>query len=78
MGLDCQRDSIEIRRHLGYLPGDLALYPKLTGRETLEFFANLRGGVDWGHVESLAERLDADLSPARRRALDRQTARRWD
>lgn len=62
VGLDCQRDAVAIRAHLGYLPGDLALYPKLTGRETLTFFANLRGGVDWGFVEILAERLDADLT----------------
>lgn len=61
-GLDCQRDSVPIRAHLGYLPGDLAMYPKLTGRETLTFFANLRGGVDWSFVESLAARMDADLS----------------
>ena len=62
VGLDCQRHAVEIREHLGYLPGDLSLYPKLTGRETLRFFANLRGGVDWDHVEHLADRLDADLS----------------
>lgn len=62
VGLDCQRDSVAIRAHLGYLPGDLAMYPKLTGRETLTYFANLRGGVDWSFVESLAERLDADLT----------------
>ena len=62
VGLDCRRDAVEIRRHLGYLPGDLALYPNLTGRDTLQFFANLRGGVDWAEVEHLADRLDADLS----------------
>lgn len=62
VGLDCQADSVAIRAHLGYLPGDLALYPRLTGRETLTFFANLRGGVDWGLVDALAERLDSDLS----------------
>ncbi|MGB0114802.1 MAG: ABC transporter ATP-binding protein [Ilumatobacteraceae bacterium] len=62
VGLDCQRESVAIRSHLGYLPGDLAMYPKLTGRETLTYFANLRGGVDWAYVDTLAERLDADLS----------------
>ncbi len=62
VGLDCQRDTVSIRSHLGYLPGDLAMYPKLTGRETLTFFANLRGGVDWTFVDALADRLDANLS----------------
>ncbi len=62
LGLDSHRDSVEIRTHIGYLPGDLAMYPRLTGRDTLTYFANLRGGVDWAYVDELAERLDADLS----------------
>jgi ABC-2 type transport system ATP-binding protein len=61
-GLDTHRDSVEIRRHVGYIPGDLAMYPNLTGRDTLTYFANLRGGVDWGVVDALAERLESDLS----------------
>ncbi|MFV9673523.1 MAG: ABC transporter ATP-binding protein [Acidimicrobiia bacterium] len=62
VGLDSHSDSVEIRRHIGYVPGDLAMYPNLTGRDTITYFANLRGGVDWSYVDSLAERLDADLS----------------
>jgi len=62
LGMDCRRDSVAIRRRLGYVPGDLALYPSLTGRDTLTYFANLRGGVDWTYVDELAERLDADLA----------------
>lgn len=62
VGLDTHRYAVEIRRHIGYVPGDLAMYPNLTGRDTLTFFANLRGGVDWGYVDELAERLGADLS----------------
>ncbi|MDN4478612.1 ABC transporter ATP-binding protein [Demequina lignilytica] len=61
VGLDSRRDAVEIRRHLGFLPSDLALYPNLTGRETLQFLANLRGGVDWAWVDALADRFDADL-----------------
>jgi ABC-2 type transport system ATP-binding protein len=62
VGLDSHADSVEIRRFIGYVPGDLAMYPNLTGRDTLTYFANLRGGVDWGYVDTLADRLDADLS----------------
>jgi ABC-2 type transport system ATP-binding protein len=62
LGMDSHVKSVEIRRHIGYLPDDLALYPNLTGRDTLTYFANLRGGVDWGYVDRLAERLGADLS----------------
>ncbi len=61
VGLDCHDDAVAIRRHIGYLPGDLSMYPNLTGRDTLRYFANLRGGVDWSYVDALAERLDADL-----------------
>ncbi|WP_084075286.1 ABC transporter ATP-binding protein [Demequina sp. NBRC 110052] len=62
LGLDSRKDAVEIRRHLGFLPSDLALYPNLTGRQTLEFLAHLRGGVDWTWVDALADRLDADLT----------------
>ena len=62
LGMDTHESSVEIRNHIGYVPGDLAMYPNLTGKDTLTYFANLRGGVDWGYVDSLAARLDADLS----------------
>ena len=61
LGLDTHKKAVEIRKHIGYLPGDLAMYPNLTGRDTLTYFANLRGGVDRSYVDSLAERLHADL-----------------
>jgi ABC-2 type transport system ATP-binding protein len=62
LGMDSHEQSVELRSHIGYVPGDLAMYPNLTGRDTITYFANLRGGVDWDFVESLAERLDADLT----------------
>lgn len=62
LGMDSHEKALEIRDHIGYLPGDLALYPKLTGMETLRYFANLRGGVDWAYVDELSERLDSDLT----------------
>jgi ABC-2 type transport system ATP-binding protein len=61
LGLDTGRESVEIRRRVGFLPGDLALYPKLTGRTVLDYLAQLRGGVDARVRDSLAERFDADL-----------------
>jgi ABC-2 type transport system ATP-binding protein len=62
LGLDSRRDSVAIRRRCGYLPGELSLYGRLTGEETLRYFAGLRGGVDWAVVRDLAERLDCDLT----------------
>ncbi len=61
-GLDVHEQSKEIRRRIGYLPGDLALYEKLKGAEMLRYMGNLRGGVEWDHVRELAERLHSDLS----------------
>ncbi|MGB6003117.1 MAG: ABC transporter ATP-binding protein [Ornithinimicrobium sp.] len=62
LGLDARRGSAAIRARVGYLPGDLSLYPRLTGQQTLEFFAGMRGGVNWEVVTDLATRFDADLS----------------
>lgn len=62
LGLDSHRDSLAIRRRIGYLPGELALYENLTGAEVLRYLGHLRGGVDWKTVQELAARLDADLS----------------
>ena len=62
LGLDAREGSLEIRQQIGYVPGDLALYPKLTGKQTIDYFAGLRGGVDMSYVGELAERLQADLS----------------
>ncbi len=62
LGMDTHSKSVEIRKHIGYLPGDLAMYPNLTGHDTITYFANLRGGVDRAHVNELADRFDADLS----------------
>ncbi len=61
-GLDTRQNSLEIRGRIGYLPGELALYDKLTGAELLRYASYLRGGVDWKYVEELAIQLDYDLS----------------
>ena len=61
LGLDTITDSLEIRRRVGFLPGDFALYPKLTGRAMLDYLAELRGGVDPRVRDSLVERFGADI-----------------
>jgi ABC-2 type transport system ATP-binding protein len=61
LGLDARRGGVEARRRIGYLPGDLELYPKLTARETLTYLASLRGGVPAGAIERLGERLGLEL-----------------
>src|SRR6478672_5635882 len=61
LGLDTQAKSLEIRRRVGFLPGELALYPGLTGAAMLDYLAELRGGVERQVRDALAERFDADL-----------------
>ena len=61
MDLDVHADSLEVRRRVGFLPGDFALYPKLTGGEVLDYLAHVRGGVDRRVRDQLAERFDAQL-----------------
>ena len=61
LGLDSRRQSVEIRRRVGYLPGELALYEQLTPLELLEFLGHLRGAFDRQHVLALAERLGLEL-----------------
>jgi len=73
LGRDSHRETPAIQAHSGYLPGELSLYPSLTGRETLRYLANLRGGVDWGYAAELTERLDCDLE---RKVADLSTGNR--
>ena len=61
LGLDTVTESLEIRRRVGFLPGDLALYPKLTGRAMLDYLAQLRGGVDPRTRDALVDRFGADI-----------------
>jgi ABC-2 type transport system ATP-binding protein len=63
-GIGASDDPVAIHRRVGYLPGEWNLYDRLTGDETIRFFANLRGGVDRGYVDELVQRLDLD--PSRR------------
>jgi ABC-2 type transport system ATP-binding protein len=60
-GLDSRRDSLAIRARLGNLPGEFAYEPRRTGRELLEFLAQLRGMDDLGVAPALAKRFTADL-----------------
>ena len=47
-GIETTTDPVAIHRRIGYIPGEFALYDRLTGGQTIDYFANLRGGVDRG------------------------------
>src|SRR6202171_5307714 len=61
-GFDCWRQSLEIKRLVGYMPGEPALDPNLTGGQILEYFAHLRGGVDRAYLKQLIDRFELDIS----------------
>lgn len=61
LGLDCQRDSVELKRHIGYLPGELPQFGGWKGSEVVAYLAGLRGGVEPGDVRRIAERFELDL-----------------
>ncbi len=60
-GLDPAAESVEIHRRIGYLPGELALYPRLTGRQHLDRFARMRDLTDITFRDTLVERFHAEL-----------------
>ena len=60
-GLDPRADGTAVRRRVGYLPGELSLYDRLTARELLTHFAHLRGGTAAHPFAGLADRLDLEL-----------------
>jgi ABC-2 type transport system ATP-binding protein len=61
LGLDPRRDGVALRRRLGYLPGDLRLYERLTPRELFRYFGELRGLSSLDAAERLAQRFDLEL-----------------
>ena len=61
LGLDSVRDSMEIRRRTGYLPGDFVLPPQLTGAEALDWLASLRADRSPERRGELVERLGVEL-----------------
>ncbi len=61
-GRDCWREAAVAHRDLAYVSGEPALWPELTGAETLEFLARLRGGTDTAYRELLVERFQLDAN----------------
>jgi ABC-2 type transport system ATP-binding protein len=61
LGLDPRRDGVEVRRRVGYLPGDLRLADRMTAREQLDSLARLRGRVDVALRDQLCKRFGVVL-----------------
>jgi ABC-2 type transport system ATP-binding protein len=60
LGADPWSDAVALHRRLAYVPGDVNLWPKLTGGEVIDLFASLRGRLDPARKASLLERFDLD------------------
>jgi ABC-2 type transport system ATP-binding protein len=62
LGSDPWRDAVELHRRLAYVPGDVTLWPSLTGGEIIDLLGDLRGGIETGRRQALTERFDLDTS----------------
>lgn len=60
-GHDCWHDSVQARRQLAYLPGELRLYDNMTGRQLVAFLNRLHEHRPSAEVDQLARRFDIDL-----------------
>ena len=61
-GLDAWRDAVEIHRRIAYVPGDVILWPNLTGGEVIDLFVRLRRGGNKSYREDLIQKFDLDPS----------------
>ena len=75
-GIDTTVDPVAIHRRIGYLPGEFALYDKLTGGQTIDYFANLRGGVDRAYQAAARSTASTSTRAASSRSTRRATSRR--
>ncbi|MTK02240.1 ABC transporter ATP-binding protein [Micromonospora sp. CP22] len=62
LGGDPWADAVTLHRRLAYVPGDVELWPNLTGGEAIDLFARLRGAVNAGRRDELCQRFDLDPS----------------
>jgi ABC-2 type transport system ATP-binding protein len=61
-GLDCRRDAVEVKRKVGYIPGEMPQFGSLRGSEVVMYLGGVRGGADPRTVRAIAERFNLDLS----------------
>jgi ABC-2 type transport system ATP-binding protein len=62
LGEDPWRDAVTLHRRLAYVPGEVNLWPNLTGGEVIDLLGALRGGLDPARRDALVERFELDLT----------------
>ncbi len=60
LGMDPWRDAAALHRRLAYVPGEVSLWPNLTGGEVIDLLGSLRGGIDRARRAELIERFQLD------------------
>jgi ABC-2 type transport system ATP-binding protein len=60
LGGDPWADAVRLHRRLAYVPGDVTLWPNLSGGEVIDLLGHLRGGLDRGRRDELLERFELD------------------
>ena len=60
LGGDPWTNAVELHRQIAYVPGDVTLWPNLTGGETIDLLARMRGGIDEKRRAELIERFELD------------------
>src|SRR6202046_5796631 len=60
LGGDPWTDAVDLHRHIAYVPGDVTLWPNLTGGETIDLLARMRGGIDEKRRAEVVERFELD------------------
>lgn len=61
LGMDSVRSSMAVKQKTGYLAGDVALYPNVTGQELLEYLGRLQGLQNQQYLQALSKRFEAEL-----------------
>lgn len=60
LGRDPWNDAVALHRRIAYVPGDVELWPNLTGGEAIDLLSRLRGGLDKARRDALIDRFDLD------------------
>jgi ABC-2 type transport system ATP-binding protein len=60
LGGDPWHDAVELHKRIAYVPGDVNLWPNLTGGQAIDILCRLRGDVDRKRIDSLLQRFDLD------------------
>lgn len=76
LGGDPWTQAVELHRQIAYVPGDVTLWPSLTGGEIIDLLARMRGGIDKKRRAELIERFDLDPHK-KARTYPRATGRRF-